>query len=65
MKAFLSRHRLIAFFALGFALSWYPWMLALIRGRANGPNPLGPLVAAVIVTAIAYGRSGLRDFSVA
>ena len=40
-------------------------MLALIRGRANGPNPLGPLVAAVIVTAIAYGRSGLRDFSVA
>ena len=62
MKVFLRRHRLIAFFALAFVLSWYPWILALIRGHASGPNPLGPLVAAIIVTAIAYGRSGLREF---
>src|SRR6267143_1176985 len=45
-----------------FALSWYPWILALMRGRTSGPNPLGPLVAAVIVIAIVYGRSGLREF---
>jgi membrane protease YdiL (CAAX protease family) len=62
MKAFLRRYSLIVFFVLAFALSWYPWMLALIRGRASGPNPLGPLVAAIIVTAIASGRSGLREF---
>src|SRR5437762_14088214 len=62
MKAFLKQHRLVAFFVLAFALSWYPWILALLRGRTSGPNPLGPLVAAIIVTAIVHGRSGLREF---
>jgi hypothetical protein len=47
---------------LAFALSWYPWVIALIRGRTTGPNPLGPLVAGIIVTAIVSGRSGLREF---
>lgn len=62
MRAFLKQHRLAAFFVLAFALSWYPWILALMRGRTSGPNPLGPLVAALVVTAIAYGRVGLREF---
>jgi membrane protease YdiL (CAAX protease family) len=62
VKAFLKQQRLVAFFALAFALSWYPWILALLRGRTSGPNPLGPLVAAIIVTATVYGRSGLREF---
>ena len=62
MKAFLKQHRLFAFFVLAFALSWYPWALALLRGQTSGPNPLGPLVAAIIVTALVYGRSGLREF---
>jgi membrane protease YdiL (CAAX protease family) len=62
MKAFLRRHTLVAFFVLAFVLSWYPWIVALIRGRTSGPNPLGPLVAAIIVTAIVSGRSGLREF---
>lgn len=62
MRAFLKQHRLAAFFVLAFALSWYPWILALLRGRTSGPNPLGPLVAAIIVTAIACGRGGLREF---
>lgn len=62
MRAFLKQHRLVAFFALAFALSWYPWILALMRERTSGPNPLGPLVAAIIVTASVYGRSGLREF---
>lgn len=43
-------------------LSWYPWFIALARGLSSGPNPLGPLVAGIIVTAIAFGRSGLREF---
>jgi membrane protease YdiL (CAAX protease family) len=62
VKAFLKQHRLVAFFVLAFALSWYPWVIALIRGRTSGPNPLGPLVAGIIVTAIVSGRSGLREF---
>jgi len=62
VKSFLKQHRLAAFFVLAFVLSWYPWILALLRGRTSGPNPLGPFVAAVIVTAILYGRSGLREF---
>lgn len=62
MKPFLNQHRLAAFFALAFALSWYPWIFALIRGQTSGPNPLGPLLAALIMTAITSGRSGLREF---
>lgn len=62
MKAFFQRHRLVAFFVLAFALSWYPWLLALLQGRLTGPNPLGPLIAAIVLTAIVSGRAGLRAF---
>ena len=62
MKAFVKQHRLVTFFVLAYALSWYPWILALVRGRTSGPNPLGPLVAGIIVTAIVYGRPGLREY---
>jgi len=62
MRAFFRRHTLIAFFVIAFVLSWYPWIIALLRGRTSGPNPLGPFVAAIIVTAIVFGRSGAREF---
>jgi CAAX amino terminal protease family. len=62
MRAFFRRHCLIAFFVMAFVLSWYPWIIALLRGRTSGPNPLGPFVAAIIMTAVVYGRSGLREF---
>ena len=62
MKALLQRHKLIAFFALAYLLSWYPWLIALARGRSTGPNPLGPLLAAIVVTALVSGRPGLREF---
>jgi membrane protease YdiL (CAAX protease family) len=54
--------RLLLFFALAFPLSWYPWIIALIKGTTSGPNPLGPLVAALIVTALTEGKSGIKDF---
>ncbi len=54
--------RLVLFFALAFPLSWYPWIIALIKGTSSGPNPLGPLVAALIVTALTEGRVGIKDF---
>ena len=62
MRAFLQRHVLVAFFLIAFLLSWYPWIIALSRGQTTGPNPLGPFVAAIIMTAIVYGRAGLREF---
>jgi uncharacterized protein len=62
VKAFFKHHRLLAFFVLAFALSWYPWVLALTQRRTSGPNPLGPFVAAIILTAIVNGRTGLREF---
>ena len=62
MRPFVRRHSLVVFFSLAFALSWYPWIIALARGQTSGPNPLGPLVAGIIVTAIAFGKSGLREF---
>jgi membrane protease YdiL (CAAX protease family) len=56
----VARHELIVFFVLAYLLSWYPWILALLRGQTSGPNPLGPLVAALIVTGIGEGWSGVR-----
>src|SRR5437764_15446603 len=56
LREFVARHDLVFFFVLAFLFSWYPWIIALVRGTASGPNPLGPLIAALIVT----GRSGMR-----
>jgi membrane protease YdiL (CAAX protease family) len=59
-REFVARHDLVFFFVLAFLFSWYPWIIALVRGTASGPNPLGPLIAALIVTGLAEGRSGMR-----
>src|SRR4051812_42834093 len=56
-----ARHDLLAFFVLAFVFSWYPWIIALVRGTTSGPNPLGPLIAALIVAGITQGWSGIRD----
>ena len=54
---------LAAFLVLGFALSWYPWALKLAGSAGNGgPNPLGLLVAALIVTASVGGWAATRNF---
>ena len=58
----LKRRPLLFFFPLAFALSWYPWILALVqRSGPSGPNPLGVLVAALLVTGLAFGKTGLKD----
>jgi membrane protease YdiL (CAAX protease family) len=60
-RATIARHQLSAFFVLAFMFSWYPWIIALARGRVSGPNPLGPLIAAVVVSGLVDGWSGIRD----
>lgn len=57
----IARYRLITFFVLAFLFSWYPWIIALFRGRTSGPNPLGPLIAALLVAGIADGWPGVRE----
>ena len=57
----VARHQLVTFFVLAFVLSWYPWVIALAQGRSSGPNPLGPLLAALIVAGIAEGWPGVRE----
>jgi membrane protease YdiL (CAAX protease family) len=56
----LARHDLTVFFILAFLFSWYPWVIGIARGKVSGPNPLGPFIAALIVTGLAEGRSGIR-----
>lgn len=63
-----SRSRAIAlplFLILGFLLSWYPWVLALLRHATSGPNPLGLFVAALIVSGLTGGWRGARDLLLA
>jgi len=60
-REFVARHDLAAFFVLAFVFSWYPWIVALARGRTSGPNPLGPFVAALVVAGIAQGWPGVRE----
>src|SRR5438128_1825278 len=57
----MKRHPILFFLLIAFPLSWYPWILALIHGKQSGPNPLGPLVAAIIVTAFTGGSSGVKS----
>jgi len=59
-RELIARHDLAVFFVLAFLFSWYPWVIALVRGTVSGPNPLGPFIAALIVTGIAEGRPGMR-----
>jgi membrane protease YdiL (CAAX protease family) len=59
-ESWISRHRLPLFFCLAFVLSWYPWIIALVRGQSTGPNPLGPFIAALIMAAFVGGRREVK-----
>jgi membrane protease YdiL (CAAX protease family) len=50
----IRRHPLLAFFVLAFAITWAPTPFGIFMAA-------GPLVAALVVTAVVSGRSGLRE----
>ena len=61
ITAWTRRHRLTVFFGLAFAVSWWAWPF-YVAGIA--PTPFfacGPVVAAIVVIAVADGRAGYRD----
>ena len=52
--AFVRRHALLVFFALAFAITWAPTPFGVFMAA-------GPLLAALVVTAVVDGRRGLRE----
>lgn len=68
-ERFMKRHPLGAYFAMAYAISWTLWSPAVLAGLgllAPVPTPylhlaggLGPMLSAIVVTAVVGGRAGL------
>ncbi|WP_166879949.1 type II CAAX endopeptidase family protein [Salinibacterium sp. ZJ450] len=57
--SWIQQHRLLAFFILAYAISWSSWPLYAVGLMPRMEFlPIGPLVAAVLVIALAEGRAG-------
>lgn len=71
MSEFVRKHSLIVFFILAYTFTWLHWLPEAAAGRGwidyQTPFALvliagyGPALAAILVTALASGRSGLKD----
>ena len=59
----VKQHQVLAFAALTFPLSWWPWaLMAIYPDQVPLPLfPWGPGLAALIVVSVADGRAGIRD----
>jgi membrane protease YdiL (CAAX protease family) len=58
--AAIRNHPLVAFFVLAYALAWSFWIPYAIGVSPNPVFASGPLIAAIIVTALIDGKSGLK-----
>ena len=63
--ASMRRHPLGAYFLLSYLLSWSYWIpVALTGGHVSHfPGLMGPMLAALAVTAVVTGRAGLRELT--
>lgn len=57
----VRRHPLISFFVLAYALTWPLIPLVSLSPLWGFPALFGPAIAAIVVAAIADGRTGLKD----
>src|SRR6185503_20029254 len=57
LSTMAKRHSLLIFFVLAYALSWSASLI-----EPHGIIPFGPLLAALIMTAIVGGITGLKTF---
>ncbi len=55
-STWIARHRVGVFLVLAFALSWWPWPLAVSNPDSNAMVSFGPIIAAFVVAAVAGGR---------
>ena len=63
LRHLVRAHPVITFYALAFPLSWRAYLVALLQpGGELGLDPYGPLIAAVVVTALAGGVAGLKGW---
>jgi membrane protease YdiL (CAAX protease family) len=77
LKAFIARHPVATYFSLTFVISWGGALLAIGgSGAMRGTTPTsdvrfahaliamlaGPSLAGTLLTALVYGRTGLREF---
>ena len=61
LVSLIRRHPLITFFVLAYALAWWIWILYAFGITFLGPIfALGPFLAAIIVTALTRGTTGLK-----
>ena len=61
VSALVKQHPLVAFFVLAYALTWPLIPLVSVSPLWGFPALFGPALAAIIVVAVADGRTGLRD----
>jgi hypothetical protein len=53
IRGWAREHRVVAFFALAFLVSWWAWPFSLAGLSPTAFFPCGPLVAAVVVIGVA------------
>jgi membrane protease YdiL (CAAX protease family) len=64
LRQLVRAHPVAAFYALTFPLSWRAYIVAWFHpGGELGLDPYGPLVAAVVVTALGDGLQGLKAWA--
>jgi uncharacterized protein len=69
MRTWIAKRPAVSFYVLTLALSWGYWLTLLAQGRRVGPGSgvthfpglLGPMLAAMAVTAVIGGRKALHE----
>jgi membrane protease YdiL (CAAX protease family) len=69
MRTFVRKHAVLTFFVLAYAFTWSSWIPMVVRGQmvqpgrlpTHFPGLLGPAFAALVVTAVSDGATGIRE----
>ena len=59
VRGWIERHDVVLFFVLAYLLSWSIWPLMLLNAESSPMVPFGPLLAALMLTAVVSGWRGI------